>query len=292
MGKKDKKNGMLDFNSVPRYEVESAIKHYNETKSNTDYAVAKAKYLMKRVEYEIRMIKLSDGKENDNGLGLGFVMAYDEFNDKDTLDFFASEMIQEIIKEDGTPNLEDFLHAKYPDKKPTDVRGTIVGTIAEHDVYLGIYVRKNLHVLETLEKQLPDIMKNWDKYISNEAEVIEDITNGFINYKDECPYSVIELLIYLKHTMNIDILKKVGIDTSDDILSEDEYYEFTFGEIDPKDEEILAEYRKLIKDYLKTRKEPDFYVLTEQAKKQKEQKGTQKNKIDESKLNNSDNENK
>lgn len=287
MGKKDDKKL---FDSVPRYEVEQAVKYYNETKSETDYVTAKTKYLMKRVEYEIRILKNYNGEKNN--LGLGFCMAYNEFYAKETHDFFASEMIQEILKHTGMSNLENYLHAKYPDKKPQNVLGSIVGSIAEHDVYLGIYLKENGHLLKPLEDQISEIMKNWDKYTNNEAEVIEDITNGFINYKDECPYNATELLIYLKHKMNIDILKKVGIDTSDDILSEDEYYTFTFSEIDPKEEEILTEYRELIKDYLKTRKEPDFYVLTEQAKKQKEQKGTQKNKIDESKLNNSDNENK
>ena len=273
---------------MEKEEMYESIKKYNETKSDEDFIIAEAKYLTKRVEYEIGMAKAEKQEE----FGMGFIMAVDEFNgDKTILDFFAKCMISEICDGDIKSTLENYLHSKYNDKEEiTHIRKReeIINFIREHDMYLSRYLEANIHLIKPLEIDIESIIFELNNQKEYDEEVIKDITDSFINMEDDCIYTSYELLLYLKHKKGIDILEDSDMD--DDLMSEEEYCEAIFDNTNLKDAKILQDYTKLIEDYIQTKKEPDFYVLTEQKKKEKEKLKNQNIII--TKIDNNNDENK
>lgn len=269
-------------------EMYEAIKKYNETKDEEDFIVAEAKYLTKRVAYEIAMAKSEEQEE----FGMGFIMAVHEFNgDKTVLDFFAKSMIAEICDGDIKSTLENYLHSKYTNKEEiTHIRKReeIINFIREHDVYLSRYLEVNIHLIKPLELDMESIIFELNSEKEYDEEVIKDITEGFINMEDDCIYTSYELLLYLKHKNGIDVLGDFNMD--DDLMSEEEYCEAIFDNASLKDAKFLQDYTKLIEDYIQTKEEPDFYVLTEQKKKEKEKLKNQNVII--TKIDNNNDENK
>ena len=273
---------------MKKEEMYESIKKYNKTKDYKDYIVAEAKYLTKRVEYEIAMAKSNKQEE----FGMGFIMAVHEFNgNKTVLDFFAKCMIAEICEGDSKSTIENYLRAKYTTKEEaTSIRRReeILEILRQRDMYLARYLEVNIHLIKPLEIDMNAVIFEWDQKEEYDSEVIYDITEGFLNMEDDCIYSASELLLYLKYKADIDVLKDLGFDLDDGIMSDSEYFEALFSNVNLKDSKILQDYRKLIEDYIKTKKEPDFYVLTEKRKKEKLK--NKKSKI--TKINNNNDENK
>lgn len=256
---------------------EQAIIRFYQTKSEDDLLQAKIYYYRKRLEYE-SFIKAEDEEFLRGEYGMGFWFALSEYNTNPTiLRFMAKCMTDEIIEVAKASGLEKKVHFQFDkaqDLREFGLRRFIIKTLKEYDNTLSGYASLHIDVLINAEKELNNILNNWETYVATkdiDPEIVFEILHEFVSYTDECDYSAIELAYYLKYELNIDCLTSIEKydEFEEETLSDEEYYGMIFRRKSIQDERVLLDLEKVMYNYIYKNTIPDPYVETEKRKRRR-----------------------
>ena len=259
---------------------EEAITQCMICKTEDNLLQAKIFYYRKRVDYEEFL------KEEDNDLlrydyGMGFWLYINDYHcNPIILHFIAKCMVDEISELVTTSGLEKKIHVSFnslEELQRSGVRSYLIEFIKGYDEALSRYVSIHTDLLADLEQKVSEIIDEWkkfDKYNNIDQDVLYDIIHEFTVYTEECTYSAVELLYYLKFKMNIQsIVLDDDISLIDDFeLTDEEFYKMTFRKKTIQEEKVLIDFEKVIDNYILDNIIPDPYIETEKRKKDKQRK--------------------
>ena len=248
---------------IDSYEFEKRIKECSKEETE-HYLSAYAYYLKKRIEYEM-VLQNTDDYNTKREIGMGFLIALEQYKNNHTiLDFMARCMLMEILNE---IDLEIRIRKNYDNPKEIldeGIKGYIINTISIYDIHLSNYIQIHIDLITPAEEEVRKIIDKLSKQ-TYDPEILEEITQEFVTYNDDCMYDSTDLLHYLKYSLGIDCLKE---EYHIDCLEEDEeYYIDLFNTNDLNEQRILMKYSKLIREYLDTGKCPDWYIILETEKR-------------------------
>lgn len=257
--------------------LESTLEMYNKTKDEKYLIILDSLYYLKRVQYEI-IIQKEESEEWKNNFGFGFWFVLNEFNTKPMIkDFMAKKMLDELYTDDEEFNLEKYLHSRFSSPEELEkigIKKYILDSIFGCDECLNGYLSVHPELLSSVESKIDKIIDNWKKYEEQHAVTFDkllDVTDEFVSGTNS-NYTTVELAYYLKFALGYewsDSFKELmGSDefvgdefASGEGVSDKEYYEFLFTNLDLENQKHLLEYRKYIADFVDNGKYPDAYVI-------------------------------
>lgn len=193
----------------------------NDNKNNDKYkALGEIIYKAKRLQIEMAKLQFNDENVEEN-IGMGFIIIYDDYNDKkDILDFYAKSIIEDIFTENNI-NLEKTLHEQFSSSEEIDDNGInnyMLNFIYYYDRMLSSYLSMNINLMEGFKNKIRDIQKEWNSY--NEIierkkynYALERVHEYMKNIGDEILLTETDMLYYIGNQLGIidKIIKYNGI---------------------------------------------------------------------------------
>lgn len=113
------------------------------------------------------------------GFGKGFTFVDFCFEDKPiVLDFFASQMLNDIFYKNDNCSFEELIHMTVNDKFTIINQGVsvfLINYIKGFDINLADYVAKNIKLLDKIKEDINVVIKNWDYYIERLEQIKVEI---------------------------------------------------------------------------------------------------------------------
>ena len=136
-------------------------------------------------------------------------------------EYFATEYLIDILKEDGDMNLEDFLHKHFTSFEIIKQQGFhnfLITYISLYDSNLAEYVSNHLYLLKDALWIMRRIEKNWKNYEKKTLEDKEDLFEKLANDKIEKYHSFYSYGEYCMHLdrMNLNLPLQLGFYKEED----------------------------------------------------------------------------
>lgn len=210
---------------------------------------AQAYYSACKLEFDLELFRMS--KELEEFYQTGFIYFKELYKDRlIIIDYFAKNIINDLILEDEKFNLEEYIHTLYKSKEDIQIVGInniILNYIKGLDTNLYEYAQLHIDVLEDVRKAIMKIENRFNTYNEyKNKQVIEWITEYLLNYIKDSGLSLItsgcRLIEFIANDLNIPELKE---DKDDDYYAFYDEYEI---DQDVLDEVIKDEYEMLKND--------------------------------------------
>ena len=204
-----------EMDDVLRLEIILIMCKFTKNKDIQKYGFYKllAEARFSEAMFEIECMKHDNDidKETINQIGMGFILAQEQYEEYEIIsEFFAQRFIEEILWVYSL-TFEKIVHEKfksYDDLENYGATKFLIDYIAKFDFFLAEYVACHNYILDFMLEEIPRIKYNWDAFERRNEykkyEIILDEIHEYMSiYEEECSFTEIELLIHIGKIFNI-----------------------------------------------------------------------------------------